>query len=135
MITARGFSKTLNSRGTALAKSAERLVPILAEEAGDAGSSVIFATPEGSRVHTSGRGAPRDGSPGGVARPRGDRGFGYDPAFLPDDGPEGLTMAELPDVAKDAISHRGHALRALVEWLRRRDVERAPAETRPRGTA
>jgi XTP/dITP diphosphohydrolase len=50
-------------------------------------------------------------------QPRGARGFGYDPAFLPDDGPEGLTMAELSDVQKDAISHRGRAARALFEWL------------------
>jgi XTP/dITP diphosphohydrolase len=48
---------------------------------------------------------------------RGERGFGYDPAFLPDDGPEGLTMAELTDEQKDAISHRGHAARALLAWL------------------
>jgi XTP/dITP diphosphohydrolase len=55
-----------------------------------------------------------------AAEPRGDRGFGYDPVFLPDDGPpapEGLTMAELSDEQKDAISHRGHAVRALVAWL------------------
>jgi XTP/dITP diphosphohydrolase len=50
------------------------------------------------------------------ARPRGDRGFGYDPAFLPDDGPTDLTMAELDDSEKDAISHRGRALRAFAEW-------------------
>lgn len=49
--------------------------------------------------------------------PRGERGFGYDPAFLPDDGPDGLTMAELSDLEKDAISHRGRAVRALLEWL------------------
>jgi XTP/dITP diphosphohydrolase len=49
--------------------------------------------------------------------PRGDGGFGYDPAFLPDDGPPGLTMAELDDLSKDAISHRGRALRAMAEWL------------------
>jgi XTP/dITP diphosphohydrolase len=49
-------------------------------------------------------------------RPRGDRGFGYDPAFLPDDGPDELTMAELDDRDKDAISHRGRALRAFAEW-------------------
>lgn len=56
--------------------------------------------------------------PGCLARePRGERGFGYDPAFLPDDGPEGLTMAELTDEQKDEISHRGRALRALAEWL------------------
>src|SRR6201996_4621676 len=46
-----------------------------------------------------------------VASPRGERGFGYDPAFLPDDdvGGPGLTMAELSDEAKDRISHRGRA--------------------------
>ncbi len=53
-----------------------------------------------------------------AAEPRGRRGFGYDPAFLPDDGPPGLTMAELSDEQKDAISHRGRAARALLEWLR-----------------
>ncbi len=52
-----------------------------------------------------------------AAEPRGGGGFGYDPAFLPDEGPEGLTMAELDDEQKDLISHRGRAARALVEWL------------------
>lgn len=51
-----------------------------------------------------------------AARPQGDGGFGYDPAFLPDDGPPRLTMAELDDADKDAISHRGRALRAFAEW-------------------
>jgi XTP/dITP diphosphohydrolase len=59
---------------------------------------------------------------GRLARaPRGTRGFGYDPAFLPDDGPEGLTMAELSDSQKDAISHRGRAARALLRWLEQID--------------
>jgi XTP/dITP diphosphohydrolase len=49
--------------------------------------------------------------------PRGQRGFGYDPAFLPDDGIDGLTMAELSDEQKDAISHRGRAARGLIAWL------------------
>jgi XTP/dITP diphosphohydrolase len=53
-----------------------------------------------------------------AAEPRGERGFGYDPVFLPDDGPDGLTMAELSDEQKDAISHRGSATRALAAWLR-----------------
>ncbi len=52
--------------------------------------------------------------------PRGTRGFGYDPLFIPDDGAaDGRTMAELTDDEKDAISHRGRAARALAEWLRR----------------
>jgi XTP/dITP diphosphohydrolase len=52
-----------------------------------------------------------------AAAPRGKRGFGYDPAFLPDDGPPELTMAQLSDEQKDAISHRGRAARALLAWL------------------
>jgi XTP/dITP diphosphohydrolase len=56
-----------------------------------------------------------------AATPRGERGFGYDPAFLPDDGPDGLTMAELSDAQKDAISHRGRAARAMLEWLEQVD--------------
>ncbi|MEA2156393.1 MAG: XTP/dITP diphosphohydrolase [Solirubrobacteraceae bacterium] len=52
-----------------------------------------------------------------AADPRGDGGFGYDPAFVPDDLPEGRTMAELQPHEKDAISHRGRAARALLEYL------------------
>jgi XTP/dITP diphosphohydrolase len=51
--------------------------------------------------------------------PRGEGGFGYDPAFLPEDGPPGLTMAELSDEQKDAISHRGRAARAFAASLAR----------------
>jgi XTP/dITP diphosphohydrolase len=50
-------------------------------------------------------------------QPRGEGGFGYDPAFLADDGPAAITMAELSDQQKDAISHRGRAARALLAWL------------------
>jgi XTP/dITP diphosphohydrolase len=49
--------------------------------------------------------------------PRGSRGFGYDPAFLPEDEPSGVTMAELTEREKDEISHRGRAVRELVRWL------------------
>ena len=49
--------------------------------------------------------------------PRGEGGFGYDPAFIPDDYPDGRTMAELEPNAKDAISHRGRAARELVAKL------------------
>ncbi|MGD0981477.1 MAG: RdgB/HAM1 family non-canonical purine NTP pyrophosphatase [Solirubrobacteraceae bacterium] len=54
------------------------------------------------------------------AEPRGSGGFGYDPVFVPLDDPSGRTMAELSDAEKDAISHRGRALRALEDWLSRR---------------
>jgi XTP/dITP diphosphohydrolase len=61
--------------------------------------------------------------------PRGDGGFGYDPAFVPADRDDGRTMAELEPEEKDAISHRGRAARAMLEQLR--DAE--SAERRPRG--
>ena len=52
-----------------------------------------------------------------AAGPRGEGGFGYDPAFVPDDDATGRTMAELEPAEKDAISHRGRAARALADWL------------------
>jgi XTP/dITP diphosphohydrolase len=52
-----------------------------------------------------------------AAEPRGDGGFGYDPAFLPDDIADGRTMAELAPEEKDAISHRGRAARELQALL------------------
>jgi XTP/dITP diphosphohydrolase len=48
--------------------------------------------------------------------PRGDGGFGYDPAFVPLDRDDGRTMAELTQEEKDAISHRGRAARAFLKW-------------------
>jgi XTP/dITP diphosphohydrolase len=55
---------------------------------------------------------------GTLARePRGAGGFGYDPAFVPVEREDGLTMAELEPGEKDAISHRGRAARALLAWL------------------
>jgi XTP/dITP diphosphohydrolase len=54
--------------------------------------------------------------------PRGEGGFGYDPAVIPDDYDDGRTMAELTVAEKDAISHRGRAARELLALI----------ETRPR---
>jgi XTP/dITP diphosphohydrolase len=54
-----------------------------------------------------------------VREPRGTGGFGYDPIFVPDG--ETRTSAELPSVEKDAVSHRGRALRALLPHLRELD--------------
>jgi XTP/dITP diphosphohydrolase len=53
-----------------------------------------------------------------AAERRGERGFGYDPVFVPDATGDNRTMAELTDAEKDAISHRGHAVRALLRWIR-----------------
>lgn len=50
-----------------------------------------------------------------IRQPRGEGGFGYDPYFfLP---AQGKTAAELPPEEKNRLSHRGQALRALVEKL------------------
>jgi XTP/dITP diphosphohydrolase len=59
------------------------------------------------------------GSCGGrlAAEPRGDGGFGYDPAFLPDGESSDRTMSELTDAEKDRISHRGAAVSELLAWL------------------
>jgi XTP/dITP diphosphohydrolase len=64
--------------------------------------------------------------------PRGDGGFGYDPAFVPDDLPgDDRTMAELTPEEKDAISHRGRAARALViRLLQAEEAERPPSTVR-----
>ncbi len=43
----------------------------------------------------------------------GEGGFGYDPVFVPDDG-DGRTFAQMTGEEKQAISHRGRALRALL---------------------
>ena len=69
-------------------------------------------------VLPDGREAVVDGEMRGrlVREPRGTNGFGYDPIFVPDG--ETRTSAELGATEKDAISHRGNALRALVPVLR-----------------
>jgi XTP/dITP diphosphohydrolase len=55
--------------------------------------------------------------PGSIVRePRGDGGFGYDPVFLPEGSSR--TAAELTPEEKDAASHRGRALAALLAALR-----------------
>lgn len=51
-----------------------------------------------------------------VRAPRGTGGFGYDPIFVPEG--EQRTSAEMAPAEKDAISHRGRALQALVSTLR-----------------
>lgn len=56
--------------------------------------------------------------PGRVLREeKGERGFGYDPLFLPDeqaDPEHPLTFAQMSEQQKDAISHRGKAMRKLA---------------------
>lgn len=49
--------------------------------------------------------------------PRGSSGFGFDPIFVPEEG-DGRTFAEMSVEEKNAISHRGKAVRLLTEWLK-----------------
>jgi non-canonical purine NTP pyrophosphatase (RdgB/HAM1 family) len=65
-----------------------------------------IAWPDGSETHAE---ATCEGSL--IGSRRGERGFGYDPSFVPAGWDR--TMAELTDEEKDRISHRGRALRAL----------------------
>jgi len=70
----------------------------------------VVAWPDGADVWTEGTCEGRI-----VDDARGQRGFGYDPAFVPEG--DTRTMAELTDDEKDAISHRGRAFRAMRERL------------------
>jgi len=84
--------------------TAARFVCALALARGD---RVLFET----RGTVEGRIAPA---------PKGDGGFGYDPIFFYP--PYGRTLAEAGDV-KAAVSHRGQAFRALVDWLTHHDAQ------------
>lgn len=73
--------------------------------------AAVLALPDGTIRVAEGR---LDGTL--VRVPRGRGGFGYDPVFVPVGGSR--TTAELTAAEKDAISHRGRALRGLVPALR-----------------
>ena len=49
-----------------------------------------------------------------IRETRGTGGFGYDVLFVADQGPDDRTSAELSASEKDAISHRGKAIRAIA---------------------
>ncbi len=71
-------------------------------------SAVAFCHPDGRELVVEGR---MDGQI--IRETRGSGGFGYDVVFVADDHP-GVTTAELSRADKDAISHRGRALRAIA---------------------
>lgn len=73
-------------------------------------SAVCCVFPDGSKITARGE------CPGSIAfSPVGQDGFGYDPVFVTS---KGKTYAELSAEEKDAISHRGIALRGLAEKLK-----------------
>ena len=82
--------------------------------------AAALVVPSSSRSAIAGETVETGEMPGVLIRdPRGEHGFGYDPLFVPDDQPAGLngkklTSAEMTPEQKNAISHRGKALKALV---------------------
>jgi XTP/dITP diphosphohydrolase len=73
-------------------------------------------------VSSAGETVVRGEWPGIIVRePRGDGGFGYDPVFLPSGSSR--TAAELTPDEKDAASHRGRALTALLPSLRELTIQ------------
>lgn len=72
--------------------------------------AAALVLPDGSQVVEHGEWRGRL-----IREPRGAGGFGYDPIFVPDGGRR--TSAELTAVEKDALSHRGRAIRALLPHI------------------
>jgi XTP/dITP diphosphohydrolase len=74
-------------------------------------TAAVVVWPDGSEVAA-------EGVCGGTiaAAERGERGFGYDSVFVPDDG-DGRTFAEMSEDEKHALSHRGRAFSALLAAL------------------
>ena len=72
--------------------------------------TIVCAYPDGKVISAQGE------CSGKLAlSPRGSNGFGYDPIFIADG--KDKTMAELPPDEKNAISHRGKAIRALCTLI------------------
>jgi XTP/dITP diphosphohydrolase len=75
-------------------------------------SAVVVVWPDGRHLAVEGvcRGTIAE-------RELGERGFGYDPVFIPDDG-DGRSFSQMSDAEKNGISHRARALNALLEALK-----------------
>ena len=115
-----GMPGVLSARWSGLSKDDDRNNELLLAQLADVPDerrgahftcAVAVVTPEGRELVVEGR---MDGTL--IREVRGAGGFGYDVLFVADDHP-GLSTAELSREEKDAISHRGHALRALAPQL------------------
>ncbi len=117
-----GMPGVLSARWSGLPKSDDRNNQLLLDQLADVPDerrtahfrcAVAVCLPDGREEVVEGT------MPGRIIRERrGGGGFGYDVVFVPDAyAKAGLTSAELPAPEKDAISHRGEALRALAPRL------------------
>ncbi len=114
-----GMPGVLSARWSGTPKSDHRNNQLLLEQLADVPDdrrtahftcAVAFCHPDGAELVVEGT------MPGRIIREqRGDNGFGYDVVFVADEtGPPERTTAELPSDEKDAISHRGRALRKIA---------------------
>lgn len=74
--------------------------------------SLVFIDEDGAETTARGTIEGRIGH-----EPVGENGFGYDPLFIPDVFGGAVTLAQVPASEKNAVSHRGNALRALREKI------------------
>jgi XTP/dITP diphosphohydrolase len=110
----------LSARWSGLPRSDDRNNELLLSQLGDVPEerrtahfvcAVACCHPDGTEIVVRGEMSGRI-----VWAPRGSGGFGYDVVFEADDAP-GVTTAELPPDRKDAISHRGKALREIAPLI------------------
>ena len=111
-----GMPGVLSARWAGAARSDQANLALVLEQLGDTpderlGAAFVCAAvlvlPDGTEHAIERRMTGRL-----IRAPRGANGFGYDPIFVPDG--HDRTSAELSPAEKDAISHRGQALRALA---------------------
>ncbi|SDC19844.1 XTP/dITP diphosphohydrolase [Nocardioides lianchengensis] len=116
-----GMPGVLSARWSGPPKSDERNNRLLLDQLADVPDErrTAYFTCAVAFVHAGGELVVHGRMDGTVVREvRGSGGFGYDVLFVADDHP-GLTTAELSREDKDAISHRGKALRELAPLLAR----------------
>jgi XTP/dITP diphosphohydrolase len=111
------FSARYAGEDATYADNVEKLLGALAGVAG-AARTARFSTVALARF-PDGREVAAIGEVEGViaTEARGDRGFGYDPVFVPVEG-DGRTFAEMSAAEKHRVSHRGRAFRTLADGLR-----------------
>jgi XTP/dITP diphosphohydrolase len=111
-----GMPGVLSARWSGLPRDDRRNVALLLDQLADVSDArrrasfvacMVLLLPGGDDRVVEGR------CPGHIAwKPAGEGGFGYDPVFVPEGANQ--TFAQLPDEAKDAVSHRGRAVRQLA---------------------
>ncbi|HIE59570.1 MAG TPA: RdgB/HAM1 family non-canonical purine NTP pyrophosphatase [Persephonella sp.] len=107
-----GKEEVLNNKDEANIKKLLRLLQGEKNRKARFVSTVVFYSPEDFGFWTEGY------CYGTISEePKGNKGFGYDPIFIPED--YNKTMAQLPPEEKNKISHRGKAVRKLIEKLKK----------------